>query len=127
MNKKIFLIEDEPTIIDIYQTALGAEGFKVESCKLGEEALGKLRGLEEKDLPDLLLLDLVLPDINGIEVLKKMREDEKLKDIPVFILTNYTSDEIKKQGYNLEAEQYITKADFTPKQIVEKVKKRLKA
>lgn len=126
MSKKILLVEDEPTIIDIYKTALEAENFEVESFKLGEAAFQKLKESEEKDYPDLVLLDLVLPDVNGIEVLKKMRKEEGLRDIPVFILTNYTSKELKKQGHDLKAEQYITKADFTPKQIVEKVKERLK-
>lgn len=126
MSKKILLIEDEPTIIDIYKTALEAEDFEVEFFKLGKAAFQKLKESKEKDYPDLILLDLVLPDMNGIEVLEKMRKENGLKDIPVFILTNYTSRELKKQGHDLEAEQYITKADFTPKQIVEKVKERLK-
>lgn len=126
MSQRIFLVEDEPTIVDIYKTALEAEGFKVESFKLGEAAFEKLKEYKEKEYPDLILLDLVLPDINGIEVLKKIRGEKRLKEIPVFILTNYTSEELKKQGHDLKAEQYITKADFTPKEIVKKVKERLK-
>ncbi len=126
MSKKILLVEDEPTIIDIYKTVLEAENFKVDYFKLGEAAFQKLKESEEKDYPDLILLDLVLPDMNGIEVLEKIRKEKKLENIPVFILTNYTSKELKQQGYGLEAEQYITKADFTPRQIVEKVKERLK-
>ncbi len=127
MKKKILLIEDEPTIVEIYKTAFEAEGFKIESFKLGEEAVQRLKDVDFKEKPDLILLDLVLPDMDGMEILKKIKESDKTKDIPVFILTNYSSEEIKKKGLKLKAEEYITKADYTPKEIVKKVKKRLKS
>ncbi len=125
MKKNILLIEDEPTIVEIYKTAFEAEGFKINSFKLGEEAIRNLEQAEEK--PDLILLDLVLPDMDGIDILKKIKEADKTKDIPVFILTNYSSEDVKKKGLKLKAEEYITKADNTPKEIVKKVKDRLKS
>lgn len=123
MAKKILLVEDEPTIIEIYKTAFEAKGFEIDSAKLGETALQKL---EEGPKPDIVLLDLVLPDMNGIDILKKMREKEETKDIYVFILTNYSSKEIREKGFDLKVEDYITKADHTPNEIVEIVKKKLK-
>ncbi len=127
MKRNIFLVEDEPTIIEIYKTAFESEGFKVESFKLGEEAVQKLEQKDPKNMPDIMLLDLVLPDMNGIDVLKKIKEMDKTKNIPVFILTNYSSEDIKRKGFDLKAEEYITKADHTPKEIVKKVKERLKS
>lgn len=129
MAEKILLVEDEPLIIDVYQVAFKKARLDLEAIVFGSKAIEKMKrvqmGLAEK--PDLVLLDLILPDINGIEVLKVIRAQEKTKDIPVFILTNYTSEELKKMGYDLSSEQYLLKSDCTPTELVELVEKRLKA
>ena len=67
-----------------------------------------------------------MPDINGLEVLAEMKKQEETKDIPVFILTNYTSRELKQMGYDLKTEKYLTKTEFSLTELVEMVKERLK-
>jgi len=124
MPKKILLVEDDSYIIDIYSTVLKKAGFKVEISKSSKDAMEKLekvaKGAEEK--PDLVLLDLVLPDINGIEVLKKARLQKGIDNIPFFILTNYTNPNLKIIGKKLKVEKYILKTDPIPSQLVKKIK-----
>jgi len=124
MPKKILLIEDDSCIIDIYSTVLKKAGFKVEILECSKDAIERLekisKGVGEK--PDLILLDLVLPDINGIEVLKKARSQKGIDDIPFFILTNYTNPDLKIIGKKLKVEKYILKTDLVPSQLVKEVK-----
>ena len=124
MSKKILLIEDDSCIIDIYSTVLKKAGFEVETLKCSKDAIERLekilKGVGEK--PDLILLDLVLPDINGIEVLKKARSQKGIDDIPFFILTNYTNPDLKIISKKLKVEKYILKTDLIPSQLVKEVK-----
>ena len=128
MAKKILLIEDEPQQIEIYEKAIGEAGFEIESLKWGEEGLERLEEIKskKKEKPDLVLLDLILPDINGIVILEKAKSDSELKDIPFFILTNYSDPELKKMGKDLGAEKHIIKTDLTPSQLVGVIKNYLK-
>ncbi len=124
MKKKVFLIEDDAAIIDIYSTGLKAAGFEVDAATSGKEAIAKI--IKQGKIPDLILLDLLLPDMNGIEILAELRKDEKAKSIPVFVLTNYSDDELEKMGYRLKAEKHLLKSDYTPGQLAEVVKEKLK-
>jgi len=128
MPKTILLIEDDLATIDVYTIALKKAGFEVEVINLGNEAIEKIKEIAEQKAkkPALVLLDLLLPDVNGIEVFKVIREQKETKDIPVFVLTNYSDDELKKKSQELKAEEYITKADYGPKEIVKMVKEKLK-
>jgi len=127
MKKTILLIEDDEAIIEIYKIALGKAGFKVEVISLGEKAKEKVKEMEQgkADKPDLVLLDLVLPDMNGIKILEEIRKQKTTKDLPVFVLTNYTDRELEKIGNYLKSERYLLKANFTPTQLVEIIKERL--
>ena len=119
-KKKILLIEDEPNIIDIYETVLKKAGFCTRVIKYGyqaKEELEKIKNNKEKR-PDLVLLDLVLPDINGMEILKLARGEKGISDIPFFILTNYTDPEIEKVGRKLKVEKYLLKTDLIPSQLI---------
>ncbi len=124
MPKKILLVEDDSCIIDIYTTVLKKAGFEVETANCSKDAMEKLekiaQGIEEK--PDLVLLDLVLPDINGIEVFKKARSQKGIDDIPFFILTNYTDPDLKIVSTKLKVEKYILKTDLIPSQLVKEIK-----
>lgn len=120
--KKILLIEDDPFLIDIYKTKLKQEGFQVEIAKDGETALNLL---EEKS-PDLLLLDIVIPHVDGWEILKWIRSKEKLKNLKIIILSNLGQKEEVKKGIELGATKYLIKAHYTPSEIVKEVKKVLK-
>jgi DNA-binding response OmpR family regulator len=127
MAKFILLIEDDTAIIDVYKTALEANGFKVEVITMGKDAFEKVERLEkgEEKNPDLVLLDLILPDVNGIEILEAIRKKTATKDIPVYILTNYSDPELEKLGNKLKAEKYVLKTECTPKKLVDMIKERL--
>lgn len=117
--KKILLAEDDPFIVDIYTTKLKQVGLEVEVVQEGDEVLKKAR--ETK--PDLLLLDIVLPRMNGWEILRAIRQSEDLKDLPVVILSNlYQKEEVEK-GLKFGALKYMIKAHFTPSEVAEEVKK----
>ena len=73
----------------------------------------------------MVFLDLILLDVNGLEVLAEMKKYEETKDIPVFILTNYTDRELERLDYDLKTEKYLTKAEFSPKELVEMIKERI--
>ena len=122
------LIEDDLATIEVYETIFKKAGFEVEVIKWGEEALNRVKEIEENKFPkpDVVLLDLILPDINGIEVLKEIRKNEKTKDLLVFILTNYTDVQLEKMGYSLGSERYLLKTDYTPSQLIEIIEKSLK-
>jgi len=124
MSKKILLIEDDSCMIDIYETVLKKAGFEVETLKYGHQAQKRLKKIGEgkKEKPDLILLDLVLPDINGIEILKQSRAEKGIADIPFFILTNYTDPDLEKISRKLKVEKYILKTDFVPSQLIKEIK-----
>ena len=124
MSKKILLIEDDSCMIDIYETVLKKAGFEIETLKYGHQAQKRLKNIREgkKEKPDLILLDLVLPDINGIEILKQSRAEKGIADIPFFILTNYTDPDLEKVSRKLKVEKYILKTDFVPSQLVKEIK-----
>ena len=120
--KQILLIEDDPFLIDIYTTKLKEAGFKIEVATDGEEGLRKLT---EKKF-DLLVLDIVLPQIDGWEILKKVKADQKLKETPVLILSNLGQKGEVEKGMKLGATKYLIKAHYTPSEVIEEIKEVLK-
>jgi DNA-binding response OmpR family regulator len=124
-NRDILLIEDDPCILDIYNTVLKKAGFSVRIAESGEEARKRFEEIKkgESKKPDLVLLDLVLPDINGIEILKKVRKEKGISDIPFFILTNYTDPGLEKEGKELKVVKYLLKTDLTPSQLIDSIEK----
>ncbi len=125
-SKKLFLIEDDPTIIDIYSLAFNQAGIDFDVLTSGAKALEKIKniqeGLEEK--PSLILLDLMLPDINGLELLLKIRENDATKNIKVFIVSNYTSEALLNIKY-IKPDKFIVKTSITPSELVDLVKENL--
>jgi len=120
--KNILLIEDDPFLIDIYATKLKEEGYSLNVAEDGEEGL---RLLKQKK-PDLLLLDIVLPNFNGWEILRRVKKSDALKDLKVIILSNLgEKDEIEK-GLSLGATKYLVKAHYTPTEVIKEIKKILK-
>jgi len=124
MKKKILLIEDEPLQIEIYEKVIKEAGFEIENLEWGKEGLKRLEEIKakKKERPDLILLDLILPDINGLAILKKAKTDPELKDIPFFIFTNYSAPGLEKTGKDLGAEKHIIKTDVTSSQLVKLIK-----
>ena len=117
--KKILLAEDDPFIAEIYITSLKNADFKVALATNGEECLPKAK--EEK--PDLILLDLLLPKMDGFSVLKRLKEDSELKNIPVIILTNIGEKENIEKGLKMGAIEYLIKTNFSPEEIIQKIEK----
>lgn len=120
---KILLIEDDKFLRELIIQKLGKEGYEVAEAPEGEGGLLKMK--EEK--PDLVLLDLILPGIDGFEVLSRMKKDAALASIPVIILSNLGQRDDVQKGIDLGAEDYLIKAHFTPGEIVEKIKATLQA
>lgn len=128
MPKLIYLVEDDAGIIDVYKTGLEAIGkFKVEVFDTCSDIRERIKEIEAKKSkkPDLILLDLILPECNGVQILEELKKGNETKDIPVFILTNYTSDEIKDRGIELGTMDYLTKTETTPTKLAEIVKGKL--
>jgi len=125
---KIFIVEDENELIEIYRAIFKKEEFEIGEARFGEEAKNEIDKWisGEKAKPDVVLLDLILPDMNGVVLLKKMRENEKTKDIPVFVLTNYSSKEIERIVEQYGVKDYIVKTDILPSNLLQKVKEVLK-
>lgn len=122
MPKNVLIIEDDEFLRGLINKKLTAEGFTMISAIDGEEGIKKAK--EEK--PDLILLDLVLPNVDGFEVLSKIKADPVSSLIPVIILSNLSQKEDIDKGAKLGAVDYIIKAQFTPEEIVDKVKAILK-
>jgi DNA-binding response OmpR family regulator len=120
--KKILLVEDDPFLIDIYKTKLKESGFSVEVADDGEDALRKVKDKK----PALVVLDIVLPQIDGWEILRKIKSETKLKNLKVIILSNLGQKEEVEKGIKMGAAKYLIKAHYTPTQVVEEIKKLLK-
>jgi len=115
---KIAIIEDDPVISQMYRMKFEADGFEVELANNGERGVA----LVETFQPDMILMDLQMPEMNGAEALAIIRKNEWGKDIPVIILTNLGEEESPKEIRSLGIHSYIVKADLTPRQVVERVK-----
>ena len=121
-KKTILIIEDDKFLRELIVQKLLREGYEISEALDGEEGIKKIK--EEK--PDLILLDLILPGIDGFEVLSQMREESRLSSIPVIILSNLGQKEDVEKGMKLGAVDYLIKAHFTPGEIIEKIRKALK-
>jgi len=117
MNPKILLVEDEKNIILGVRTCLDAVGYQVHVVEDGEQALEYIRTHK----PDLVLLDLMLPKVDGFEILNIIKQDESTKNIPVIVLTAKVSQEDQKRAKDLGADCYMTKP-FRPQELWDKIK-----
>lgn len=119
--KKILIVEDEAFIADLYARQLKLAGFEV---NITNDGLSGLKALESKNF-DLLLLDIMLPGLNGLELLKQWRAKSPQSSMPVLLLTNLGQDAVIKEGFDLGAQGYLIKASYTPDQVVNEVKNAL--
>jgi two-component system response regulator AtoC len=118
---KIAIIEDDAVISQMYRMKFEAEGYEVQMAgngRIGVELVEKMR-------PDIILLDLRMPEMDGAQALTQIRKHDWGKDIPVLILTNVGEEEAPKELEDLNVLNYIVKADLTPRQVTEKVKEAL--
>ncbi len=117
-NKKILIIDDDEFLLDMYVVKFKESGFDVEACRGGEDAILKIKsGLS----PGVILLDIVMPGIDGFEVLRLIKKDGLSPDALVIILTNLGQKEDVEKGMRLGANDYIVKAHFTPSEVVKRV------
>lgn len=123
-KKKLLLVEDEPLLISLYKEAFANEPYWLTVAENGNDALAQISG----NRPDLILLDILLPGINGFEVLRKIKSSGKTKDIPVIVLTNLGSEETDKDrqlALSLGAIDYLVKSYHTPEDMIRIVRNRL--
>lgn len=118
----IAIIEDDQVISQMYRMKFESDGFTVHVAGNGESGIKVV----EETKPDLILLDMQMPGMNGDEALAEIRKHDWGKDIPVIVLTNLGEEEAPKHLRSLGIESYIVKADLTPRQVVDRVKQTLK-
>ncbi len=114
---KVLLIEDEPEVLELYRLKLTLDGYEVIVASSGKEGLKK--ALSEN--PELIFLDIKLPDMDGFEVLKKLKESTKTKNTPIVILSNFDEQEMIEKGFSLGANEFLIKSQFTPEEISSKI------
>jgi two-component system phosphate regulon response regulator PhoB len=117
MARCILVVDDEPDLLELVRFNLDRAGFRVETAASGEEALTRLR----RSTPDLLVLDLMLPDLSGEEVCRRVRADPGLSGLPVIMLTAKSEEVDRVVGFELGADDYVTKP-FSPRELVLRVK-----
>jgi len=122
MAKKILVVEDDKFLRELIAQKIMKEGYDVIEAVDGEKGAESIR----KEKPDLVLLDLILPGIDGFEVLAKMKSDPSTSEIPVIILSNLGQKDDIEKGLEMGANDYMIKAHFTPAEIIEKVRAVLK-
>lgn len=122
MTKKILIVEDDKFLRELITQKLIKEDFEVSEAVDGEEGIRKI----EEEKPDLILLDLILPSIDGFEVLSRMKKESTLASIPVIILSNLGQKDDVERGLKMGAVDYLIKAHFTPGEIIDKIKAALK-
>lgn len=116
--KKIMIVEDDPTLRDIYTTRFQAEGFLIVAASDGEEALAT--AVREK--PDLILLDIMMPKISGFDVLDILRDTDETRDAKIIVMSALSQAADIEKGKNLGANAYMVKSQVTLSEVVEKVK-----
>jgi len=123
MAIKLLLAEDDLQLVDMYSRKFELEGFEVEVAEDGRKAL---EVLESGYNPDVAILDVMMPEVDGLTVLRKIKEDDRYKDLIVIMLTNLSDDNTAEQIYTLGATEYIVKAEMTPLEVANKVKELVK-
>jgi CheY-like chemotaxis protein len=117
MNKKILIVEDEEILLELLQKRLTQEDYQVAIAKDGIEGLEKIK----EDIPDLILLDIVMPRMGGFEMMKELQKDEKFSQIPIIIISNSGQPVEIDLAQKLGARDWLIKTDFEPQEVIEKV------
>src|SRR4030065_257977 len=118
---KVLLIEDEKEVAELYKLKLTLDGYEVIVAEGGQEGLDKANSYK----PELIFLDIKMPEMDGFEVLKRIRASAKTKDIPVVILSNFDEQDLIEKGLTLGANEYLIKSQFNPEDISNKIKSRV--
>jgi two-component system response regulator VicR len=118
MKKKILIVEDEIALLEAYELVLNSEGYEVKVAHDGEEALEVVQTYE----PDLILLDLRMPRVNGVEFLKRYKPAQTHPSVKIIVFSNLDSDKEIQEAYALGAEKYVLKAWASPRELIKLVK-----
>jgi len=121
MENKILIVEDDKFVSELYEHQFTKQGFNVKVAFDGEAALAA----SSSEKFDLVLLDMMIPKIDGLQVLKKLKEEPNTKDIPVIILSNLGQEDLIKEALEIGAKAYIVKSFYTPAQVVAEVRSTL--
>lgn len=121
MAKKILIIEDEEVLISVLKKKLVREGYSVSVAKNGVEGLAKIK----KNKPDLILLDIIMPEKGGFEVMEEIVKDEDLNDIPIIIISNSGQPVEIDKAKRLGADDWLIKTEFDPQEVLDKVIKQI--
>jgi CheY-like chemotaxis protein len=116
-KKKILIVEDDNFVAEVYSTKLLEMGHDVLIAQNGEEGIA----LAGSNKPDLILLDIIMPIMGGIEMLEELKKNEGLKNIPVILLTNVGEKESIQRVRDLGVQDYLIKSHFTPAEVIEKI------
>jgi len=121
MAQKILIVEDEKILQDLLSKRLIQEGYEVFQTYNGQEAMD----LMKKSRPDLILLDIIMPKMGGFEMMAEMKKDQKLKDIPIIVISNSGQPVELDKAKELGASDWLIKTEFDPQEVIEKIKKYL--
>lgn len=118
----VLLVEDDPAVLEMYRLKLELDGYRVNTAVDGEDGLSKAGALT----PDIIFLDIRLPKLDGLEVLRRLRAEDRTRNIPVIILSNYDEEDLVARGLHLGAHEYLIKARTTPSSLSEGIEDWLK-
>jgi len=114
---KVLIVDDDVTLRDMYAERLKAEGFEVDTAGNGAEGIEKAKSAK----PDVILMDVMMPQVNGFNALEKIKQDADIKDIPVIMLTALIQAENKTRGLQAGAAGYIVKSETMPGEVIKKI------
>ena len=117
---KILIVEDDPLLVGLYEKSFKLAGYEAETAFNGREGFEKLELMDKK--PTVILSDIMMPEMNGLEFLEKIKANPNLKNIPVIMLTNLAGDKDAERALSLGAITYLVKSQYQPKEVVAKVK-----
>lgn len=115
---KVLLVEDDSMILDMYKMRLEEEGYLALATDKGSEAIA----LAQKEQPDIILLDVILPEIDGFSILQALKNDSSTRNIPVLLLTNLGQESDQQKGQKMGAADYFIKSQHTPVEVIKKIK-----
>ncbi len=121
-NQKIFIVEDDINLLYNLESHFSVDEFQVTTSQ-GDEELEELVSKMKSFFPDYIILDLILPKLDGFEIIKKVKEDDELNNVPIFIFTDLSDEDSKARSVELGAEYYFLKEEFDTFQFAERVKK----
>jgi two-component system repressor protein LuxO len=127
IGRILFFVEDEADIVELYKVAFEAEGFIVEAIQNGKEAIAKLEQYSEPvdGKPEVMILDILLPDISGMDIMHEVRKRAIFDKVPIIMFTNYSSDKIREEIAKVPNTRYMLKLETAPAQLVAVVKEML--